>query len=50
MYTSKAEVNIKDDEKDSFKCIYRRQSKSKDVIIFQPSNACQKSFQFKQEF
>jgi len=29
----KAEVNIKDDEKDGFICIYKRQSNVKDVII-----------------
>ena len=50
MYTSKAEVNIKDDEKDGFICIYKRQSNGKDIIIFKPLNTCQKSFKCKQEF
>ena len=45
----KIEENIKDDEKDGYKCIYKRQTKGKDVTIFQPSNACQKSFKCKQE-
>ena len=39
--------NIKDDEKDGYKCIYRRQGKGKDITIFQPSNACQKSYKCK---
>ena len=46
----KTEENVKDDEKDGYKCIYKRQSKGKDVTIFQPSNACQKSFKCRQEF
>ena len=29
----KAEVNIKNDEKDGFICIYKRQSNGKNVII-----------------
>ena len=44
----KIEENIKDDEKDGYKCIYKRQTKAKDVTVFQPSNACQKSFKCKQ--
>ena len=43
----KIEENIKDDEKDGYKCIYKRQTKGKDVTIFQPSNACQRSFKCK---
>ncbi len=43
----KIEENIKDDEKDGYKCIYKRQSKGKDVVIFQPSNACQRSYKCK---
>ena len=43
----KIEENIKDDEKDGYKCIYKRQTKGKDVTIFQPSNACQKSYKCK---
>ena len=45
----KTEANIKDDEKDGYKCIYKRQTRGKDVTIFQPSNACLKSFKCKQE-
>ena len=45
----KIEENIKDDEKDGYKCIYKRQARGKDVTIFQPSNACQKAFKCKQE-
>ena len=45
----KIEENIKDDEKDGYKCIYKRQTRGKDITIFQPSNACQKSYLCKQE-
>ena len=45
----KIEENIKDDEKDGYKCIYKRQTRGKDVTIFQPSNACIKKFKCKQE-
>ena len=45
----KTEENIKDDEKDGYKCIYKRQTRGKDITIFQPSNACLKSFKCKQE-
>ena len=41
--------NIKDGEKDGYKCIYKRQTRGKDITIFQPSNACLKSFKCKQE-
>jgi hypothetical protein len=40
-------LNIKDGEKDGYKCIYKRQSKEKDVTVFQPSAVCQKSFKCK---
>ena len=40
-------LNIKDGEKDGYKCIYKRQSKEKDVTVFQPSAICQKSFKCK---
>ena len=46
----KTEENVKDDEKDGYKCIYKRQSKGKDVTIFQPANVCQKSFKCRHEF
>ena len=45
----KTEANIKDDEKDGYKCIYKRQTRGKDVTIFQPTNACIKAFKCKQE-
>ena len=41
--------NIKDGEKDGYKCIYKRQSKGKDITVFQPSPVCQKSFKCKSE-
>ena len=41
-------LNIKDGEKDGYKCIYKRQSKEKDITVFQPSAICQKSFKCKQ--
>ena len=41
--------NIKDDEKDGYKCIYKRQMKGKEVTIFQPSAICLKSFKCKRE-
>ncbi|MDA9657440.1 hypothetical protein N9T71_01775 [Alphaproteobacteria bacterium] len=38
-------ANVKDDgNKDGYKCIYKRQSKGKNVTVFQDSIACQKSF------
>jgi len=40
-------LNIKDGEKDGYKCIYKRQSKEKDITVFQPSAICQKSFKCK---
>ena len=42
-------LNIKDGEKDGYKCIYKRQRKGKDVTVFQPSAICQKSFKCKTE-
>jgi hypothetical protein len=45
----KTELNIKDGEKDGYKCIYKRQRKGKDVTVFQPSPICQKSFKCKTE-
>ncbi|MDB2701254.1 hypothetical protein N9Z35_06950, partial [Alphaproteobacteria bacterium] len=36
-------LNIKDGEKDGYKCVYKRQKKGKDVTVFQPSAICQKS-------
>ena len=45
----KTEVNIKDGVKDGYKCIFKRQSKGKDVTVFQPSPLCQKSFKCKTE-
>jgi hypothetical protein len=42
-------LNIKDGEKDGYKCVYKRQKKGKDVTVFQPSAICQKSFKCKQE-
>ena len=42
--------NVKDDgNKDGYKCIYKRQSKGKNVTIFQDSIACQRSFKCKIE-
>ena len=40
-------LNIKDGEKDGYKCIYKRQSKEKDITVFQPSAICQRSFKCK---
>ena len=45
----KTEVNMKDGVKDGYKCIFKRQSKGKDVTVFQPSPLCQKSFKCKTE-
>ena len=45
----KTEVNMKDGIKDGYKCIFKRQSKGKDVTVFQPSPICQKSFKCKAE-
>jgi len=45
----KTEINIKDGVKDGYKCIFKRQSKGKDVTVFQPSPVCQKSFKCKSE-
>ena len=42
-------LNIKDGEKDGYKCVYKRQLKGKDVTVFQPSAICQKSFKCKTE-
>ena len=42
-------INMKDDQKDGYKCIYKRQGKGKDVTVFQPSPICQKSFKCKAE-
>ncbi len=42
-------INIKDGQKDGYKCVYKRQGKGKDVTIFQPSAVCQKSFKCKTE-
>ena len=42
-------INMKDDQKDGYKCIYKRQGKGKDVTVFQPSPICQKSFKCKTE-
>ena len=41
--------NVKDGEKDGYKCIYKRQMKGKEVTIFQPSGVCLKSFKCKRE-
>ena len=41
--------NVKDGEKDGYKCIYKRQMKGKEVTIFQPSAVCLKSFKCKRE-
>ena len=44
-------ANVKDDgNKDGYKCIYKRQSKGKNVTIFQDSIECQRSFKCKIEF
>ena len=44
-------ANVKDDgNKDGYKCIYKRQSKGKNVTVFQESIACQRSFKCKIEF
>ena len=44
-------ANVKDDgNKDGYKCIYKRQSKGKNVTVFQGSIACQRSFKCKIEF
>ncbi len=45
----KVEVNIKDGEKDGFKCIFKRQLKGKDVTVFQPTAQCMSSFKCKRE-
>ena len=42
-------INMKDGQKDGYKCIYKRQGKGKDVTVFQPSPICQKSFKCKTE-
>lgn len=42
-------INIKDGQKDGYKCVYKRQGKGKDVTIFQPSAVCQKKFKCKTE-
>ena len=42
-------INMKDGQKDGYKCIYKRQGKGKDVTVFQPSAICQKSFKCKAE-
>ena len=42
-------VNMKDGQKDGYKCINKRQGKGKDVTVFQPSPVCQKSFKCKTE-
>ena len=42
-------INIKDGQKDGYKCVYKRQGKGKDVTIFQPSAVCQRSFKCKTE-
>ena len=42
-------INMKDGQKDGYKCIYKRQGKGKDITVFQPSNICQKSFKCKTE-
>ena len=42
-------INMKDGQKDGYKCIYKRQKRGKDVTVFQPSAICQKSFKCKQE-
>ena len=44
-------ANVKDDgNKDGYNCIYKRQSKGKNVTVFQDSIACQRSFKCKIEF
>ena len=45
----KMEVNMKDGEKDGFKCIFKRQLKGKDVTVFQPTAQCMSSFKCKRE-
>jgi len=45
----KVEVNMKDGEKDGFKCIFKRQLKGKDVTVFQPTAQCMSSFKCKRE-
>ena len=45
----KVEVNMKDGEKDGFKCIFKRQLKGKDVTVFQPTAQCMTSFNCKRE-
>lgn len=42
-------INIKDGQKDGYKCVYKRQSRGKDITVFQPSAICQKSFKCKTE-
>ena len=42
-------INMKDGQKDGYKCVYKRQGKGKDVTIFQPSAICQRSFKCKTE-
>ena len=42
-------INIKDGQKDGYKCIYKRQGRGKDITVFQPSAICQKSFKCKTE-
>ena len=42
-------INMKDGQKDGYKCIYKRQGKGKDITVFQPSNICQKSFKCETE-
>lgn len=42
-------INIKDGQKDGYKCVYKRQSRGKDITVFQPSAVCQKSFKCKTE-
>ena len=42
-------INMKDGQKDGYKCIYRRQGKGKDVTVFFFFLICQKSFKSKTE-
>ena len=42
-------INIKDGQKDGYKCVYKRQGQGKDITVFQPSAICQKSFKCKAE-
>ena len=42
-------INIKDGQKDGYKCVYKRQGRGKDITVFQPSAICQKSFKCKTE-